>query len=316
MDNMFGDCKLPEKFTLGDKFNTSSVTTMEGMFADCRLPENFTLGSKFYTSSVRDTSYMFSGCEMPENFTLLDDDDNFNTLNVTDMSGMFEKCKLPENFSLGYKFDTSKVNDMLGMFKECIIPEKFTLGDKFNTSNVEYMKDMFKDCQMSNSFKDKYQDLILEPQNKNESRFSQKHMEIKEILNLPSFVFEAIINNWQPLKGDVVIVVEGYTKDDLLSGKCPNIRLSRDVNKAGLIPIPNTTMLIRIIEKYQNCKVYCKQIHPELDGKIFDYFIWNITLKKENGDEVVFENGFEDKLLALENVIFELSKEEYLKTLK
>ena len=142
------------------------------------------------------------------------------------------------------------------------------------------------------------------------------NMDIKKVIGLPSFVLKVIMNNWQPSKGDVVVVVAGCTKEEILAGVCPKMVLPREVSREGLIPLPDVDMLIRIIEKYQNCKVSCNQIHPELDGEVFDYLIWSIKLIKENGDDIVFENGFEDKLLALVNVIFELSKEEYLKKLQ
>ncbi len=54
MSNMFNNCKLPEGFTLGDKFDTSNVTDMSNMFNDCKLPEGFTLGDEFDTSKVVD----------------------------------------------------------------------------------------------------------------------------------------------------------------------------------------------------------------------------------------------------------------------
>lgn len=131
---MFYGCVLPKDFTLGDKFDTSTITDMSDMFLECKLSENFTLGH------------------------------SFDTYNVTNMNGMFCSCKLPENFSLGYKFDTSKVLNMECMFAECEIPENFLLGDKFYTSKVLNMSYMFEDCKMPLSFKEKYRGLIEESQ--------------------------------------------------------------------------------------------------------------------------------------------------------
>lgn len=54
---MFNKCRLPEGFTLGDKFDTSNVTDMGCMFNGCKLPDGFTLGDKFDTS--RTTSCFF-----------------------------------------------------------------------------------------------------------------------------------------------------------------------------------------------------------------------------------------------------------------
>ena len=59
---MFHHCKLPDGFTLGDKFDTSNVRSMFGMFCNCNLPAGFTLGDKFDTSNVGDMNHMFKRC--------------------------------------------------------------------------------------------------------------------------------------------------------------------------------------------------------------------------------------------------------------
>ena len=120
---MFYQCNLPFGFTLGDKFDTSNVTCMQGMFQSCELPAGFTLGEKFDTSNVTNMAEMFQHCKLPAGFTL---GDKFSTSNVTNMRAMFYKCNLSEDFSLGHKFDTSKVTDMYRMFGECNLPGLFS----------------------------------------------------------------------------------------------------------------------------------------------------------------------------------------------
>ena len=100
--NMFLGLDLSNGFSLGDNFDTSSITNMSGMFSDCILPIGFTLGRKF------------------------------NTSNVTDMSRMFKNCKLPYGFSLGSQFDTSKITDMQSMFFDCsLIWKECSMVPKF-----------------------------------------------------------------------------------------------------------------------------------------------------------------------------------------
>ena len=140
---MFYQCNLPFGFTLGEKFDTSNVTCMQGMFQSCELPAGFTLGEKFDTSNVTNMAEMFQHCKLPAGFTL---GDKFSTSNVRNMSSMFAECKFPAGFTLGDKFDTSKVNDMSGMFYACRIAAGFSLGDKFDTSIVVYMQEMFSEC--------------------------------------------------------------------------------------------------------------------------------------------------------------------------
>lgn len=51
---MFEGCELPEGFTLGDKFDISKVTSMEGVFSNCKLPEGFSLGEQFDISKLHE----------------------------------------------------------------------------------------------------------------------------------------------------------------------------------------------------------------------------------------------------------------------
>ena len=133
---MFDFCKLPENFTLGDKFNTVNVTDMRSMFEDCEIPEGFSLGEKFDTSHVTNMSAMFMHCELPAGFTL---GDNFDTSSVKDMTAMFSKCSLPEGFTLGEKFNTSSVKIMKAMFEFCKLPRGIN-----NQYNAETIIEMLK----------------------------------------------------------------------------------------------------------------------------------------------------------------------------
>lgn len=130
---MFSRCKLPDGFTLGDKFDTSNVKCMLDMFCECRLPAGFTLGDKFNTSNVESMSSMFYKCILPAGFTL---GDKFDTSNVESMSWMFCECELPAGFTLGDKFDTSSVKDMKGMFIQCRY-NNISIQEYFKTDDIK-----------------------------------------------------------------------------------------------------------------------------------------------------------------------------------
>lgn len=87
---MFYDCELPEGFTLGKRFDTSNVTSMEHMFYECKLSNGFTLGKNFDISNVRRMRGMFRDCDMPDNFYL---GENFDISNVWHMEDMFIDCR-------------------------------------------------------------------------------------------------------------------------------------------------------------------------------------------------------------------------------
>lgn len=91
---MFYKCKLPEGFTLGDKFDTSKVVNMENMFYQCKLPAGFSLGDKFDTGNVKIMRYMFQDCVMPDDFYL---GKNFTicSCNQDTLEDMFDNCRLP-----------------------------------------------------------------------------------------------------------------------------------------------------------------------------------------------------------------------------
>lgn len=94
--NMFRECHLPVGFSLGDKFDTSRVISMEAMFSQCALPEGFSFGDRFDTSNVVNMHSMFFGGEISEGISL---GDHFDTSNVTNMGNMFYRC--PKVLTLG-----------------------------------------------------------------------------------------------------------------------------------------------------------------------------------------------------------------------
>lgn len=122
--------------SLGDNFNTFSVTDMSWMFELCES-YNSPFGSNFSTFSVENMKGMFTFCRK-FNQSL---GPNFDTTNVTDMNSMFAEC-YDFNQSLGSLFDTSNVTDMSRMFSN---NRDFTqaLPSSFNTSKVEDFRDMF-----------------------------------------------------------------------------------------------------------------------------------------------------------------------------
>ena len=63
MRGMFNECILPKGFSLGEYFDTSSVTDMRGMFNECILPKGFSLGEYFNISRVEHMENMFRECK-------------------------------------------------------------------------------------------------------------------------------------------------------------------------------------------------------------------------------------------------------------
>ena len=177
MSYMFKETGSSNEINLGDKFNTSNVTNMEGMFynfftsfkGSFKLPDSFNtsnvtnmhkmfhmgfysaslldLGNSFDTSNVTDMSYMFESSFYLRRLNL---GNKFDTSNVTNMSHMFNYLgeKVMTSLSLGNKFDTSKVTNMASMFAwtGSSYMTNLDLGNKFDTSKVENMSNMFQDC--------------------------------------------------------------------------------------------------------------------------------------------------------------------------
>ena len=79
-------------FALGDNFETSRVTNMEGMFQDAgnRLT-SFTIGQRFETSNVSNMKNMFNNFGSTS-LTTLSLGNRFTTQNVTNMDTMFYNC--------------------------------------------------------------------------------------------------------------------------------------------------------------------------------------------------------------------------------
>ena len=115
MDSMFAGlfCK---NLDLGDKFDTSNVTNMEGMFASLELLENINLGDKFDTSNVTNMGGMFS---YTSSLTSLDLRDKFDTSNVIDMPLMFNYMSSLTNLDLGRKFVIKDNTNTGNMFTHC-----------------------------------------------------------------------------------------------------------------------------------------------------------------------------------------------------
>ena len=144
MRYMFYGCESLVTLTLGDKFDASSVTTVENMFGNCYNLTTLNIGSNFNTSSVMNMKNMFYGCESLITLTL---GDKFDTSSVTTMWCMFSGCSKLTSLTLGSKFNTSRVTDMKYMFSGCSKLTSLTLGSNFNTSSVTTMEGMFSGCQ-------------------------------------------------------------------------------------------------------------------------------------------------------------------------
>ncbi|MBR1416938.1 MAG: BspA family leucine-rich repeat surface protein [Bacilli bacterium] len=142
------DFLLKSKLTslnLGDKFDTSKVTSMYSMFHGLNSLTSLDLGDKFDTSNVTSMGFMFV---YMKSLTSLDLGDKFDTSKVTGMSGMFNGMSSLTSLDLGDKFDTSNVTDMTGgngpIFEYCSSLTTLDLGDKFNTSKITNMDRLFQ----------------------------------------------------------------------------------------------------------------------------------------------------------------------------
>ncbi|MBR7042201.1 MAG: BspA family leucine-rich repeat surface protein, partial [Bacilli bacterium] len=138
---------------LGNNFNTSKVTNMNGMFGlFCEYSSNcsINLGNHFNTINVTDMSWMFRYSGISDSNLKLGD--HFNTSNVTNMSEMFygiHGATDTFNLNLGNHFNTIKVKDMSWMFAYTgysVVNWNLNFGNYFNTSNVTDMQSMFRNA--------------------------------------------------------------------------------------------------------------------------------------------------------------------------
>ena len=148
---------------IGDKFNTSKVTNMQGMFAAATNTAYRFDYSKIDTSAVKDTSFMFADSVLSSTDTSAFA--GWNTSNVKTMKAMFRNAT-SDGFTL--PFDTSNVTDMSYMFDsfgtydtgkengtKCItdadinhmnmtFETPLTFSGKFNAGSVTDMSYMFE----------------------------------------------------------------------------------------------------------------------------------------------------------------------------
>lgn len=133
---MFYGCEFPEKFTLGDNFNTINVEDMDSMFYGCKFPHDFSFGNNFNTENTGSFRGMFASCVFPEGFSLgnkfsiangylqpYPDDPKLAYHIIVTAEGMFAYSTILGDFDLGESFKaeffTTKRKDM---FSNCILP--------------------------------------------------------------------------------------------------------------------------------------------------------------------------------------------------
>ena len=122
-----------------EKFNTESITDMNGMFRYCNKLTSIKLSS-FNTKNVVDMGFMFSDCNSLKSLDL----SNFNTNNVQMMNHFFNATYELTSLDIS-NFNTKNVLTMKAMFKECR-SLKFINVTHFDTSKVTEMMDMFTNC--------------------------------------------------------------------------------------------------------------------------------------------------------------------------
>ena len=136
--NMFKD--LSDILSINfDKFDTSSVTEMNGMFMGCTLLESLDL-TNFDSKNVNNMIDMFNRCSSLKSINF----DNFSTSSCTKMNAMFYGCSSLKSINLN-NFDTSNVISMESIFMECTSLTSLDLKS-FNTKSVVKMSNMFNNC--------------------------------------------------------------------------------------------------------------------------------------------------------------------------
>lgn len=150
---------------IGDKFNTSKVTNMQGMFAAATNTAYRFDYSKIDTSAVKDMSFMFANSVLSSADTSAFA--GWNTSNVKTMKAMFRNTTADGFIS---SFDTSNTTDMSYMFDsfgqhnqyrdetgtasviECenmTFETPLTFSGKFNAGSVTDMSYMFRGMNLS-----------------------------------------------------------------------------------------------------------------------------------------------------------------------
>ena len=143
-NGMFQNCSSLSTIDISN-WDTKNVTTMGFMFAGCSNLESITLGNKFNTSKVTSFAGTFSNCSK----LMYIDAQKFNTESVTSFSaagrGMFYGCSSLTNLDLS-DWNTKKANNMASLFDGCSKLTSVIFGENFDTSNVTNMSDMFYGC--------------------------------------------------------------------------------------------------------------------------------------------------------------------------
>ncbi len=144
MQYMFTDSSALTELDLSG-FDTTSLTNMRMMFTGCSGLTTLNLkGPKFKISNVTTTQQMFSGCTNLEKLDL----SNFDTSNVTDMASMFSSCKSLQKLDLS-NFDISKLtsaNSMNYMFYECRSLEELNISSFNITGSAVKMQNILNGC--------------------------------------------------------------------------------------------------------------------------------------------------------------------------
>lgn len=129
---------------LGDKFDTSNCTAMNGMFNSVGAYSpifELDLGDKFDTSNVTNMRLMFQSIGYGNPNFNLNLGTKFDTSKVTNMYGMFQNVKLRSlDISM---FNTSKVTDMTKMFSSSYQLGTIYVSDLWSVENVTAYENMF-----------------------------------------------------------------------------------------------------------------------------------------------------------------------------
>ena len=135
---MFNGCTVLNNLDLS-MLDTSKVTDMSSMFENCTSLTHLTLGGRFVTNNVTTMNAMFISCP----FATVDVS-NFNTSKVTDMSLMFEYCRNITTLDLR-NFDTSHCTNLFGTFLGDSNLVNLNISS-FKTNNVINMEMIFYWC--------------------------------------------------------------------------------------------------------------------------------------------------------------------------
>jgi surface protein len=140
--NVFSYSSKITSINLGEKLDTSSVTSFSSMFADCAALTHLDV-SALDTRNCTNLAWMFRNCSKLKTIEGLE---NFDTSKVTSMESVFCGCNDLLDFSFLSFFNTAKVTTMYGIFSGCYNLKDASLLSGWDVSKVGNFIEAFYGC--------------------------------------------------------------------------------------------------------------------------------------------------------------------------